>query len=173
MGDGVGVRRERGGVLRWPIVALVFAGIWGCGSATSTPEAGAGSAKPSLDGDVAVRLFEFRVEPDQATAPTGHVTFAIRNDGDYSHEFKVARVDAGTSALPTGRDGSVKEDADGFEIIAEVPARRLGSGYSNTLTLDLDAGDYVLFCNIVIDAGGFGPTESHYKMGMHTTFVVT
>lgn len=164
------VVRERETVLRSAIVAFVCVGVWGCGSATSP--AGQPSARPSPAGDVAVRLFEFRVEPDRAIAPMGKVTFAVRNDGDYSHEFKVARLDAGTSALPTARDGSVREGADGFDIIGEVPARRLGPGYSRTLTLDLDAGNYVLFCNILIDGGDFAPTESHYSMGMHTAFTV-
>jgi len=101
------------------------------------------------------------------------VTFAVRNDGDYAHEFKIARLDAGTPALPTGRDGSVKEDADGFDIIAEIPARKLGPGYVRSATPDLDPGNYVLFCNILLEGGGFGPSESHYEMGMHTTFTVT
>jgi hypothetical protein len=35
----------------------------------------------------------------------------------------------------------------------------------------LEAGDYVVFCNIVEEMDG--ETESHFAEGMHTTFKVT
>jgi hypothetical protein len=45
------------------------------------------------------------------------------------------------------------------------------SGDSQTLTLDLDAGDYVLFCNIVEEEDG--EVESHFAEGMYATFTAT
>jgi uncharacterized cupredoxin-like copper-binding protein len=168
------MRQVRRRATLWKTLALLVAvGAPGCTSERATTSSGGSPVKSVNEGNVAVRLFEFRVEPDQAAASDGEVSFAIHNDGDYAHEFKIARLDEGTTQLPTGRDGSAKEDAGGFEILAEIPARKMGPGYSKTLTLDLEPGDYVLFCNIVIDGGGFAPTESHYKMGMHTTFTVT
>ena len=83
------------------------------------------------------------------------------------------KLDPGTTKLPTTRDGSLEEQDKGIEVVDGIPARRLGPGYSENMTLELAPGDYVFVCNVVIAGGPFGTTESHYQMGMSTEFAVT
>jgi uncharacterized cupredoxin-like copper-binding protein len=45
------------------------------------------------------------------------------------------------------------------------------SGGSGELTVDLEEGSYVLFCNIVQEEED-GEVESHYQNGMRTAFTV-
>ena len=53
------------------------------------------------------------------------------------------------------------EEGEGITAIDEI--EDIGGGTEQTLTVDLDAGPYVLFCNL--------PT--HYSQGMHAAFTVS
>ena len=130
----------------------------GCTAATS--------ASPSADATtVNVTLQEFSVLPDPATAPAGDVTFTVTNDGpDDIHEFVIFKTDLAPDALPTAEDGSVDEAGEGVELIDEI--EDIPVGESQDVTVTLDAGSYVLICNIV-ESG-----EVHYKLGMRTGFTV-
>jgi uncharacterized cupredoxin-like copper-binding protein len=120
-------------------------------------------------GAVPVQLVEFRIEIDAMTVQTGDVTFAVRNEGDYAHEFKVIKLHPGTTRLPTAPDGSIDERGKGIDVIEAIAARDLGPGYSSDLMVTLEPGDYVLACNVVID-GPLG--HSHYQLGMSTILEV-
>lgn len=140
-------------------------------SPTKTP-----ATSPTVGEDVgkravSVHLVEFRVNAAPTTVPAGHTTFEVRNEGDLSHEFKVAKLDPGTTRPPTAANGSLDERAKSIEMIEAIPAKKMGPGYSREVTLDLERGDYVLFCNIVFGGGGLAP-QSHYQMGMNTSFTV-
>ena len=118
---------------------------------------------------VDVSLREFSIAPSVATAPAGVVSFEVTNDGPNDiHEFVVIRTDLAVDALPTDDDGAVLEDGEGIEVIDEIEDMAVGS--SETLALDLEAGSYVLICNIVEEEDG--ETEAHYAMGMRAAFTV-
>ena len=117
---------------------------------------------------VAVTLQEFAVTPDTASAPAGSVTFEATNNGpDDTHEFVVFQTDLAPDALPTLPDGSVDETGEGVTLIDEI--EDLAVGDSQSLTVDLEAGSYVLICNIY-DAD---EDEAHYQEGMRTGFTVS
>jgi iron uptake system component EfeO len=123
-------------------------------------------------GTIRVDLQEWAVVPDTASAPAGEVTFEIENTGEETHEFVVIRTDLAVTDLPTADDGSVDEEGAGLEVIDEV--EDLAAGASETLTVDLEAGQYALICNIVEEEGEMemempqGP--SHFQNGMRTEF---
>ena len=136
------------------MVAALAIGMMGCGTATTAVE---------------VTLEEWAVVLSVSDVPAGAVTFEVTNDGPNDiHEFVVVRTDLAPSELPTDEDGAVLEDGDGMEVIDEIEDLVVGS--TETLALDLEAGKYVLICNIVEEDAG--ETESHYAMGMRTAFTV-
>jgi hypothetical protein len=166
------MKRGRGLTVSFSI-ALAVLGAPACEQDVSsvTPGASRTPDEGVSDGPVSVQLVEFRIHADPTRVPAGDITFLIANDGEYAHEFKVVKLDPGTTKLPTASDGSVNEDGEGIKVIDGIPARRLGQGYSRQMTLNLEPGAYVLVCNLVLS--GFGPVDSHYAMGMSTDFIVT
>jgi uncharacterized cupredoxin-like copper-binding protein len=119
---------------------------------------------------VAVTVQEFSVLPAQDSAPAGSITFDVENTGpEDTHEFVVIKTDLAPDALPTAEDGSVDETGEGIdEVIGEI--EDIATGSTETLTVDLEAGSYVLLCNIVEEEGG--DTLVHYQLGMRTGFTV-
>jgi uncharacterized cupredoxin-like copper-binding protein len=118
---------------------------------------------------VDVTVQEFAVLPAQDSAPAGDVTFNVTNTGpEDTHEFVVFKTDLEPDALPTAPDGSVDEEGEGVELIDEI--EDIAVGDTPTLTVSLDAGSYVLICNIVEDEGD--ETIVHYQQGMRTGFTV-
>lgn len=116
---------------------------------------------------VSVTLQEWSVIPAQTSAPAGSVTFEVENTGpEDTHEFVVIRTDLAPDALPTDETGAVTEEGEGMEVVDEIEDVAVGD--TPTLTVDLDAGNYVLICNIYDEA----EQESHYQMGMRTAFTV-
>ena len=113
---------------------------------------------------------EFAVAADPASVPAGSVTFDATNDGpDDTHEFVVIMTDLGPTELPTDKDGVVEETGEGMEVIDEI--EDIPVGETQSLTVDLAAGNYVLICNILQEEPG-GVLEAHYSEGMRTTFTV-
>lgn len=115
---------------------------------------------------VNVLLSEFVVEADPGSASAGDVTFAVTNEGEETHEFVIVKTDLAEDALPTADDGSVDEEGAGVEVIDEI--EDIGAGADGEVTANLEAGAYVLLCNIVEE----DDDESHYAEGMHTAFTV-
>ena len=116
---------------------------------------------------VDVTLQEFAVGVDPASVSAGEVTFSVTNDGpDDVHEFVVIQTDLGPTELPTDENGAVEETGEGMEVIDEIEDMEVGS--SEDLTVDLDAGNYVLICNIWDE----DEQESHYQEGMRAAFTV-
>jgi uncharacterized cupredoxin-like copper-binding protein len=117
---------------------------------------------------VEVTLQEFAISAVPASVTAGSVTFEATNDGpDDPHELVVIRTDLEATALPTNDDGSVDEEGEGVEAIDEI--EEFEPGGTESMTLDLDAGAYVLICN-VYDAD---EDEAHYAEGMRLGFTVT
>ena len=118
-------------------------------------------------GQIEVVLGEWSVLPDAEQAAAGTVDLEINNDGRVAHELLVIGTDLDAGELPTTADGAV--DTTKLEVIAE--AKDIAPEGRADLAPDLDAGPYVLVCNIVDEADD-GTTRAHYKLGMRTALVV-
>jgi len=117
---------------------------------------------------VDVTLQEFAVALDPSSVEAGETTFVAKNGGpDDVHEMVVFRTDLAITDLPTLDDGSVDETGEGIELIGEIEDIAVGS--TEEVTLDLDAGAYVVICNIY-DAE---EDEAHYQEGMRAPLTVT
>lgn len=114
---------------------------------------------------VDVSLAEFSVTPDAASAPAGLVTFRVRNAGAVAHDFLVIKTDLAPAALPTTDNGAYQENGTGTELLDEIES--INPGRTENQALTLEAGNYVLICNMVNQ--GF----VHYALGMRTAFTVT
>lgn len=149
-------------VLGLPAVVLA---ITACSTAPSGTAAA--SASPSGASGVAVRLQEWAVVPAATTTTAGDVTFQVTNTGPEDiHEFVVIKTDLEPGALPTDPTGAVTEAGAGIEVIGEIEDIPVGA--SQELTVALQAGKYVLLCNIYDET----EKEAHYTMGMRTPFEV-
>ena len=145
--------------------AALIAGfaIAGCAadSGASSQAAGGGTT-------IDVTLQEWSVNPSPASAPAGEVTFTVTNDGPEDiHEFVVLKTDLDPGDLPTDDHGAVTEDGEGIEVVDEI--EDIPVGETQELTVTLEAGNYVLLCNIYSE----DEDEAHYQMGMRTAFEVT
>jgi hypothetical protein len=131
----------------------------------ANPEPGVVQTPPEGAAQVSVQLLEWSVTPDAESAPAGEVYFLADNVGGEVHELVVVKSDLPPGELPVV-DGKVQEDSVDFR--GEIEGFAAGSQASGVF--DLEAGTYILFCNIVEEEGG--DLESHYLQGMHTTFTV-
>jgi len=129
------------------------------------------SASPSAagaPGTVDVKLQEWAVVPASTSVAAGEVTFHVTNTGPAdTHEFVVIKTDLDPGALPADDTGKVSEGGTGMEVKGEIEDITLNE--SQDLKLTLDAGKYVLLCNIYDET----EKEAHYKMGMRIAFNVT
>jgi uncharacterized cupredoxin-like copper-binding protein len=144
-------------------LAILSLAIVGCTTA-STPSADVGGEATT----VTVALQEWAVVPAAQSAPAGEVTFEVTNDGPEDvHEFVIVRTDLDPGDLPTDENGVVTEEAEGMEVIGEI--EDIPVGETQEITATLEAGSYILLCNIWDETEG----EAHYAMGMRTAFTVT
>ena len=152
----------------WHLVAAFAAtalAIAGCTAGTSPSEAASGGGGGKT---VAVTLQEWAVVLNADSAAAGDVTFEVTNDGPEDvHEFVVIKTDLDAADLPTDADGAVEETGEGMEVVDEI--EDIPVGETQELTVTLDAGNYVLICNIY----SADEDEAHYRMGMRTPFTVT
>ncbi len=101
------------------------------------------------------------ITPDQTSVPAGKVTFAVTNDShDIIHEMILSAVPPGTSELPYLAD-EIRVDEEKSGSLGEVS--ELDPGKGGSLTVDLAAGTYILYCNI----------PGHFVGGMWTMLTVT
>ena len=142
-----------------PVVALLASA---CTSASPSPGGGGGEGTT-----VNATLQEWSVLPDAASAPAGEVTFVVTNDGpDDVHEFVIVKTDLAPADLPVDETGAVVEGGEGIEVIDEI--EDLAVDGSEEVTVTLEAGSYVLLCNIYSE----DEDEAHYAEGMRTAFTV-
>ena len=102
-------------------------------------------------GSVPVTLGEMFVHPARTAFSAGKVTFYAKNDGATSHMFMVERA-----PLKFDSPGNPTESA------AQADTGLLAPGKSKAVTVTLEPGTYVLFCNV----------PGHYAAGQHTTITV-
>jgi uncharacterized cupredoxin-like copper-binding protein len=136
------------------LAAAAALALGGCGgddgeNDTTTPAASGGAT-------IRTELGEWTVEPAETTAAAGTVTFEAANVGKVEHELEVVKTETKADALEL--DGP-KAKVDGEER-GEVGG--IAAGESKDLKVDLDAGHYILLCNL----------PGHYQQGMRADFTV-
>ncbi len=142
-------------------VALVVAAA--CGDdddGGETPAAGETPAvgeTPAAAATVDVGLEEYAVNPAQATADAGTLTFSVSNDGTEDHTFRVIKTDLAADALPTAAS---QVDEAQVDVVASIP--EFAAGETQEVSVDLEAGSYVLICNV----------PGHYDLCMRAAFTV-
>jgi len=150
-----------GDLVRGAVVIVGALGLSGCSSDET-------SGATSTAGAVDVTVQEFQVSPDPDSASPGQVTFTVNNTGPNDvHEFVVVKTDLAPDALPTDSTGAVDENGAGIEPVDEI--EDIAVGATESVTVTLEAGSYVLMCNIYDKA----EKESHYQQGMRTGFTVS
>lgn len=124
-----------------------------------------GKGKPMgmgmMGAGMAMKMAMLGVTPDRDTVPAGEVTFDVTNDSkSMIHEMVVSAVADPSVPLPYITDEEkVDEDAAGH--LGEVA--ELDPGKSGALTVTLEPGSYILYCNI----------PGHYTLGMWSLLTVT
>lgn len=113
------------------------------------------------DGGVGVTLADFTITADPDSASAGEVTFDVTNDAEQTHEFVVFQTDLAPDQLPTDEGGDVDEAGEGVELVDEI--EDIEGGSTQSLTVNLDTGSYVLICNL----------PGHYGQGMHAGFTMS
>jgi uncharacterized cupredoxin-like copper-binding protein len=144
--------------------ALALVAIGGLLVSCSTPAASSGGTGP-----ISATLKEWEIKLSSTTPSAGKITFNITNNGDKEHEFVVRKTDLKADALPKNADGEVSEDAPELTEVgdpSEVAEIAAGST-DKTLTLTLQPGHYVIFCNLHVEE------LLHYEKGMHVDFTVS
>jgi uncharacterized cupredoxin-like copper-binding protein len=128
---------------------------------------GACSSGPST-GPVAATVKEWQISLSSTTVAAGAVTFNITNAGDKEHEFVVRKTDLTSDKLPLNADGEVSEDAPELTEVGDPSeVAEIASGSSDrTLTVTLQPGHYVIFCNLHVE------DLLHYQKGMHVDVTV-
>lgn len=164
--------------LFWVLVSAVLL----LAAACAQEQEAAPTATPAEEGVVAVTLQEWAVVAKPTSAPAGEVTFEVTNNGEDEHEFMVFRTDLDPGELPTSDDGSVDEEGEGLELMEATNAPEHGDEEHEVVEPDgekdfvyeLEAGSYVLLCNLVEEEteDGETKTEVHYRLGMRTAFTV-
>jgi len=151
-------------------VVVLPLGLAACGGDDSSASADSSTSAADKGKVVDVQLGEsgstYFVKPDQTTVEPGKVTFAVTNVGELYHEFIVYSNLDGVAAgdLPINEE---EDEADLTEenIVGEAPYatppivpsdrepgaadhRIRGGGWGAELTVDLEAGSYILLCNL-------------------------
>jgi uncharacterized cupredoxin-like copper-binding protein len=111
-------------------------------------------------GTVAVDYDEFTIEAKPPSAPAGSVRFRQHNRGALTHELVVIDTALAPDALPV-KAGQVVLEAKPLRVVGRDKV--LAADKTRTATIRLDAGKYVLICNVA----------GHYQSGMRTPFSVS
>jgi uncharacterized cupredoxin-like copper-binding protein len=154
-------------------MALTMGLVSACSSDSSSSAASTGTGSAATTGStgsagstVPVTLQEFAVSAPPSAA-AGSVTFDVSNTGpNDTHEFVVFKTDLAPTDLPVDEKGVVEEEGEGVEHVDEIEDIEVGD--TQSLTVDLDAGSYVLICNIYDKKDD----EAHYSEGMRIGFTV-
>lgn len=101
--------------------------------------------------DVNVKLGEMYVKTDKPSAKAGKVTFAVINEGQSMHGLAIVKA-------PAKADGGMLDES---AFLAR--GKDLMGGDTETITADLQPGDYELVCLV----------PGHYMAGQKLAFTVT
>ncbi len=158
------------------LVGLLFIvgslGVIACGGGGNGDDNGGSSGSSNT---VSISMDDqggtYTMDTSPSSIAAGSVTFDISNVGLIAHEFKVVKLnEAGMAAdladLPT-EAGLISESGNMVDgvgtILGSLLEADLPADSSDELTLDLEAGEYMLLCNVA----------THYQLGMWSEFTVT
>lgn len=152
--------KMRSRLLLLPFLLLVPLAI-ACSSSDPEPTATsepAATATTSTGTEVDVTLNEWDVQLDSTTLAAGEYSFNVKNDGTQIHELVIVRTD--TAIEDVAVSGGVADlEAVGTVLgsVTDMSARAVES-----LSVALDAGNYLFVCNI----------PGHFALGMVTEVTV-
>lgn len=110
--------------------------------------------------EVKVSLTSYAITMDKNTVPPGDVIFHLTNDAtDQKHEFVIFKTDLAPDKMPKTADNNIDEEGAG---VTHIDEKELEIGESADLKVKLDAGHYVLICNM----------PGHFNQGMFVEFDV-
>ena len=109
------------------------------------------------ENQVTVSLRDDAVTLTPQTADAGSVTFSATNDGTLTHEIEVFSGDVDPSTLPVEDNVA---NTEGLTLVDEI--EDITPGASADLTVDLEAGTYVVMCNL----------PEHFANGMVSVLTV-
>ncbi len=119
---------------------------------------------------VSVVLTDGGVITDPTSVDAGSVEFVAKNVGGDLHNLVIVRGDDPAS-LPVDEDGAVIEgDLPEGDLVGTIAV--VDAGTEESASFDLDAGSYILLCNIVTPTAVPPLPVSHFEDGMVTTFTV-
>ena len=158
------------------LLVTMLAGACGEGS-SEQPNAEVEKTQAST---VSVRLADYVVEAEPNSVPAGRVTFEVRNESG-NHDLYVLRTELAATDLPEDEEllrpdvEALKPDlgAPGVEVVGSTEV--LEEGGTESLSLNLELGHYVLICNLVDFEevrNKIKALDSHYAQGMRTDFSV-
>jgi uncharacterized cupredoxin-like copper-binding protein len=123
--------------MRRVLVLLAAVLLAGCGSDDGNDQAADDTT--GVVGEVELTATEFKFEPSTVElAKSGEMTFTLVNDGQLTHALEI-------------EGQGIEEESD-----------EIDGGASTDLTVDLEAGEYELYC----------PVGDHREQGMEGTLVV-
>jgi uncharacterized cupredoxin-like copper-binding protein len=134
------------------VSAALIAALGACGGDSNDS---AGATSNAITGS----MNEWTIKTDASTAKAGEVVFTVTNDGTIGHEFLVVKTDIAVGDIPLDGD-HFAEPGEGIDVVDEIG--EFAKGTTETLTLNLEPGNYQLVCNL----------PDHYSAGMHTAFTV-
>ncbi len=143
-----------------------MAAVFAAGATACSDDNDGGATNDARSFEINLDLFEYQIVPDLDAVPASAVTFNASNVGDAAHELVIVRTDLAPDALPAGENGAVDESGEGIAVIGRIGEFAAQSDASTTV--DLEAGSYVLICNIVE-----GAAFSHYEEGMYRAFTIS
>jgi ZIP family zinc transporter len=150
----VGTRIAAKQALLWGILLGLMAGLATDWVIEAAEEGGAGAAATS---EVVAHDYTLTL-PAAGLAP-GRVRLVFENAGASTHELAVFKTDLAADGLPMA-GSAVDEDDPRLRLVGEV--EDVKPGRSGRVSLDLDAGHYVLICNV----------PGHYQLGMRADLTV-
>ncbi|MGI9602620.1 MAG: hypothetical protein ACR2QE_12095 [Acidimicrobiales bacterium] len=122
-------------------------------------------------GSVSVVLTDGALVLDPASADAGGVEIVATNAGGDLHDLVIVKGDD-PAALPVNEDGAViEDDLPEGDLIGEIAV--VDPGTEETVSFDLDAGSYIVFCNIYEPSAVAPLPKSHFEDGMVDFLTVT
>ena len=123
-------------------------------SETATPQAPGGTG--AEDTKLTATLTEYGIDLDMESIDAGGIEIVGSNEGKVPHEIVLLKTDTDAGDLKV--EGPIAKEEG--ENLGE--AEGIAPGADGSVQADLDAGHYILICNL--------PT--HYEQGMHANLTV-
>lgn len=162
-------------------VALAFVAVIVAGQAWSRSNDTKDKVQTLAEGGllghkVNVRLQEYSMAVAPTSVKAGKVDFEIKNAGTMTHEMVLVRA-PNVEALPRVPVATSERAVGDVDEEAVPEADKPGEdevkmGKTARKTIDLEAGTYVMFCNIDTPQPD-GSVINHFQRGMHNVLTVS